>query len=695
MGIGSRYGNRGRRADVACRRVPRAGIDLFIEDGAYTTLTAAVSILMVLALTFSVATAAWSMARAGDVQTAADATALAGSNVVSSYHTAATAVDASILSLGLTGLAVTGVGLAGMLVPVANAAAAEAVDAGVRILKTRNDFATSASRGLQRLEASLPYLVAANAARVCVAQGTDRISYTGAALAVPRDSASDFPALAGEQIPTDGIERTSDELDRAADELSGASEETAGARKRAWLADCGREGRSMRERAGSLSGIGAAENPDFASSISWRPQVGLDRARAYYRWRAQHEAPEGSGVEARANAAARRAFYRFAAEELGRATIDDGGDRVAHTVPLLPRNVAEVKGTRLYTDAAWPTTSGDGGLTLHFDASCPGAVGEAGPKASLQAIDAGSVRTCSVCQFDANDMGAVPAASTSIDNGFEFHLREYTLALDEYVRARNREIELERRAKGSAEEAGDAFEDALAGIAGKRPRIAPPGRAGCVALVVTGETEALGGLESSFAGTAAVPARGAIAASVLAPDPATAENNALGSFFSLLEERSGGSTVVGLVGDVMDLWGTLLVGYGDLAEGLDGLMDGLIGGVSSLGAGPIATWLGDRVKGALAGIGLAPVDLSHRKPVLTDSARVIAASDMPGLADVQGMLRKVPLGTTDPSAILRALEYEVGERIMGAEFTVAEIPLPTGGSIPLTIRLRDLIGGAP
>ena len=95
----------------------RAGIDLFIEDGAYTTLSSAVVILVVLTLLFSSTAAIWSMSRAGDTQVAADSGALAGANVVSSYHTAATVVDASILSLGLAGFATIGTGLVAILIP--------------------------------------------------------------------------------------------------------------------------------------------------------------------------------------------------------------------------------------------------------------------------------------------------------------------------------------------------------------------------------------------------------------------------------------------------------------------------------------------------------------------------------------------------------------------------------------------------
>ena len=76
-------------------------MDLFIEDGAYTTVASACAMLVVLSLLFSSSLAIWSASRAGDVQVGADATALAGENVVSSYHTAATVLDACALSLGL------------------------------------------------------------------------------------------------------------------------------------------------------------------------------------------------------------------------------------------------------------------------------------------------------------------------------------------------------------------------------------------------------------------------------------------------------------------------------------------------------------------------------------------------------------------------------------------------------------------
>ena len=197
----------------------RAGVDLFIEDGAYTTLSSAVVILVMLTLLFSSTAAIWSMSRAGDTQVAADSGALAGANVVSSYHTAATVVDASILSLGLAGFATIGTGLVAILIPGAEPVAGNMVDTGIEIIKTRNKFAKSASEGLQKIETALPYLVAARATQAVSAQDTDSVTYTGTALAVPRTSESDFVALKGSEISTDAIKDTSEDLEFAAEEL--------------------------------------------------------------------------------------------------------------------------------------------------------------------------------------------------------------------------------------------------------------------------------------------------------------------------------------------------------------------------------------------------------------------------------------------------------------------------------------------
>lgn len=678
----------------------RAGIDLFIEDGAYTTLSSAVVILVVLTLVFSSTAAIWSMSRAGDTQVAADSGALAGANVVSSYHTAATVVDASILSLGLAGFATIGTGLVAILIPGAEPVAGNMVDTGIEIIKTRNKFAKSASEGLQKIETALPYLIAARATQAVSAQDTDSVTYTGTALAVPRTSESDFAALKGSEISTDTIKDTSDDLERAAEELRKASEDTAKAKERAWLADCGGSDESsigkyscMWERAKKLAELSDSQNRHEKSSITWEPQIALDRAKIYYRQRLANEKPQGSSVEMKAQSAARKAFYVYAIEEVDRAYIKDDGERFSAYIPLLPRVPNEVRPTELYTDAAWPVSNNDGRTYLHYGAECP--VYQKGTPSGLASVaDYDGRDTCEACGFGVVALGSALMPPSSIRNGFEYHFNEFKEALEDYVECRNKELELERQTEDEADRAGNAFDQAIKALSGERPRIAPPGRNGVVAFAVSGDITSPDQLNSSFNAAVRLGDRGAISAAVLAPDEATAQNNVLSRFFSTLKERSGG--VAGVLDGVMDVWGRLLVGYGDIQGSADELMDEMIkdlgGGGGALGS--IASWLGDTVSASVAALGLEPCDLRLRKPVLTDSANVIKSpgSDIAGLSQAQDKLRSIPLGVTDPKALCEALEYQVERTISGTVFTLAEIPLPGGGSIPLTVDVATLVG---
>lgn len=678
----------------------RAGVDLFIEDGAYTTLSSAVVILVVLTLLFSSTAAIWSMSRAGDTQVAADSGALAGANVVSSYHTAATVVDASILSLGLAGFATIGTGLVAILIPGAEPVAGNMVDTGIEIIKTRNKFAKSASEGLQKIETALPYLIAARATQAVSAQDTDSVTYTGTALAVPRTSESDFAALKGSEISTDTIKDTSDDLERAAEELRKASEDTAKAKERAWLADCGGSDKGsvsscscMWERVKSLTDLSGAQNPHYVSSVTWEPQVALDRAKAYYRQRLANEKPLGEGPEKQADSAARKVFFAYASEEVERAYITEKDGKVSARIPFLPRNPDEARTTELYTDARWPTSEVDKVTYLHYGTDCPNyKKGKPGGLASVADFD--GHETCSECHFGVSSLGYVAIATTSVERGFEYHFDKFKEALEDYVECRNKELELMCQTEDEADRAGNAFDQAIKGLSGERPRIAPPGRNGVVAFAVSGDVTSPDELNSSFNTAVELGDRGAISAAVLAPDDATAQNNVLSRFFSTLKERSGG--VAGVLDGVMDVWGRLFVGYGDIQGSADELMDemikGLGGGSGALGS--IASWLGDTVSASVAALGLEPCDLRLRKPVLTDSANVIKSpgSDIAGLSQAQDKLRNIPLGVTDPKALCEALEYQVERTISGTVFTLAEIPLPGGGSIPLTVDVATLVG---
>ena len=395
----------------------------------------------------------------------------------------------------------------------------------------------------------------------------------------------------------------------------------------------------------------------------------------------------------KAESAARKAFYTYASAEVDRAHITENGDRVSSYIPLLPRNSDEVRATELYTDAVWPTSVNDDKAYLHYGTTCPN-YKKGTPSGFASVADYDGQDKCSKCHFGVSSLGAVAAPSTSIENGFEYHFDEFKKALEEYVKCRNKELELMRQTEDEADRASNAFDQAIKALSGERPRIAPPGRNGVVAFAVSGAISSPDELNSSFNTAVRLGDRGAISAAVLAPDEATAQNNVLSRFFSTLKERSGG--VAGVLDGVMDVWGRLLVGYGDIQGSADELMDemikGLGGGNGALDS--IASWLGDTVSASVAALGLEPCDLRLRKPVLTDSANVIKSpgSDIAGLSQAQDKLRSIPLGVTDPKALCEALEYQVERTISGTVFTLAEIPLPGGGSIPLTVDVATLVG---
>ncbi|MCI1259921.1 MAG: hypothetical protein LKG13_04520, partial [Atopobiaceae bacterium] len=112
MRTGSRSGSERRRAPHGL------GLSLFVDDeGGYTTVAFAVALLVSIALVFSLASAEWTLTRAADVQPVADACALAGANVVGAYSTVATTLDACVLTMGLAGVLVSGVGLVVSAIP--------------------------------------------------------------------------------------------------------------------------------------------------------------------------------------------------------------------------------------------------------------------------------------------------------------------------------------------------------------------------------------------------------------------------------------------------------------------------------------------------------------------------------------------------------------------------------------------------
>lgn len=684
MADGPRFGDRGRARAFL-------GIDAFVDEtGGYTSVSVAVALLVSLALTCSLVSVGWVQRRSADVQTVADACALAGANVVSSYATVATVLDACVLTMGLAGMVTLGAGLVVSAIPGLGAAGAKTVDAARQVFDSRGRFARSAARGLKKVEGTLPLAIVSRSAAVAQESG----SWTGVAMPFPVESQSDFSALDVEVDPTEAAEAAR-RLQEASDRAKEARDRADEAMREAWLADCGADGMCLRERADALAGLAPVSNPSYALPL-WTFGAPLTRARAYYAARLASEAPLGQGTDELTNSAARKAFYEYALEQVGRGhyeQLPDGG--VDLDLPQLFSNVEQLRATTLYSASRWPCTQEGGRTVLHASMECPGARGASAGTASLVALDAGSVARCDTCRMDAQAMGSAPAASTSIDNGFEHYWRIVSEASERYERARNDLAEAEAQMRELAGEGKSAYERAMEALAVPRPRLCPPGAWGCVAVVTGGEREVPAEVTGAFLADSAVPAGAAVAAATLAPDSAAEGNDVLSRFFGVISEGMDGADA-GVLGNIGSLWGELLVGYESAAGNVEAAATKILDGIDGVLGTSVSSWLRDMAKEAIRDAGLAPADLRPRKPVLTNSQYVLDKAGYDHVSSVRDFVSKLP-DTADPVEFARALGREVknelGTRI--GKVTIAELTIPgTEITIPITIDVGELLGAA-
>lgn len=687
MRIGSRCGDRG-----AERKAPVLSVFRDDEEG-FTTVAVALALLLSLTLVFSAASAGWVGSRSAEIQNVADATAMAGVNAVAGFSTIVQVVDACSLSLGLTGIVVFGAGLVLSCVPGLTAVGARACSAGKSILDARTSFVRSATTGIERLEAALPLIVVANSASCVAANCEDGLSYLGCAIPFPQRSRSDFSALSAE-VDDAGMDELSERMREVSKESGEAYERMREALERGWWADCGSTPYSLYERAGSLAGLPAAENRYYPTSDTWTFGAALVRARNYYAARLSAERVQGNNAEELTDSACRRAFYEYALGEMRSGYwVERGDGSVDARMPLLPRNADETRASSLYSRQEWPCTVENGGRVLHCSLSCPGALGPSSGQASLEQLDMGVVARCGSCQMDVGELGRVAAASTSIENGFEYHWRLIVKAAEDYRTARAEWAEAEAKTKELAEEGEGAFEGALDQLSAGGPTLCPPGAWGCVSVVYRSDGSVVPGeLTEAFLQSADLPAGVAVSAAALAPDEDTDGGNVLASFFDSF--GASDSVVGGSLDGLLELWGSLLVGYGSACEGIAEAGGGFLDSFDGVLGGTTGSWLKDQLKGALDAAGLSPVDMRLRKPVLVNTQDVLDQSGCDDVSTVREFVSRLPDATT-PYEFVRSLGVELTDGASGGRVTVAELEIPgTGVSVPLTIDLSAL-GGVP
>lgn len=697
MRAGYRSGN-SDGCESRAARGSRAGHDLlgigcFVDDeGGYTTVAVAVALLVSIALVFGVAGAQWVQSRSADVQAVADASALAGADVVAAYSTIAQVLDACVLSLGLLGVLVLGAGLVLSAIPGLRAVGASVTTAGRNVLDARQRFARSCSDGLEKAEAALPAVIVARSAQVVRANSeVGDADYVGCAIPYLQESQSDFGPLEDDVDGRDLADRAS-ELQKQSAEAEAAHASANEALERGWQADCGDEPYCLWQRAATLAGLSDGENPRYPSSQGWNFGAPLERARAYYRARTEAEAPYDDSVDELTNSAAREAFYRFAADRMNEGYYLTHGDgTVSVYLPELPHTTDGVRATSLYLDPSWPVTNEGGTFVLHSSPDCPAATGESQGLFPLAALDAGLATRCPICGMDVDVMGEVAAASTSTGNGFEHYWRIIAQASRDFEGAHNREAKAEAAKKKAAEGAGNAFDQAINALKVPRPTLCPPGAWGCVSVVVReGETQMPSGLTGSFLPAVAIPPGVAVAAATLAPDSTTSENNVLASFFDAVAGDGEDVSLGGVIDGVMGIWGSLLMSYGSGYGKVSDTADDLFGKLDKTPLSPVSSWLRDRITQVVHDAGFEPNDMRLRKPVLTNSANVLRKG---GVEDVDGFRRVIEAMPADASdlQLAVALGLETAGISEGGVITIAELPIPgTDRTIPLTIDMTKL-----
>lgn len=676
---------------------------LICDDRGFTTVGIAVALLVSIALVLSSTQVYKINSASAEIQEVADAAALAAQNEVAEFVVVVRVCDALVLSMTILGTLTYGVGIVTMCVPATAQLSAKLVEYGQKIFDARDDFARKAAEGLDRLQRALPFLAAVSAARVAAANnetGALAASYFAVAVLVPFEGEQiSTPTLGGEQQLESDLEAQSDAIGDLAYKAEDLACQANDVKQRAFEADCGASpDRCMRERAERLAGLSSSRNPHYQSVDAWSFSVALDRARAYYAARLEQEVPTGT-VKERANSVLRKMYYRYAVDQLSTAYVLDTEEAFSAHFPVLPANTQEMRGTPLYSEAAFPVTDGGTQPIAHAWSGCPGAVGYA-RCVSAQQIEEGDFAVCPQCQFSVSSLGNVAAASSSIDNGFEYHYRIVASAAEEYERLRAdldpAANELKRMVSGLMDQCAEVVKN----LKDVRLETRPPGYAGTIALVVNVERSSVD-LGDGIVGGAVLGARVAVSGATLVEEPASAEGSVLASLLDGFGSDAGAA--IGAARVVLAGWSNLLSAYGTGQEGLSLVAGEVLEMVPILGESGLGEWSADRFREAMESVGLQPAELGSVKPVLINTGYVVGADS--GAFSVtfervrQGALSSSTASTDAFSVVLSGLSFglfELLDSIEGEGIEIARIEFPVGDvSIPVTIALpKSAVDGA-
>ena len=714
-------------AGDACRRR-----DLFVDERGVTTTGMVLSLLITLSLLFTAMQVYRVESASAQVQDVADAAALAAENQVAEFMLVARFCDAVVLSLSLTSITVTGVAIVALCIPGAQTLSSKLIEAGGKVAEARNKFAKSAAKALNALQEALPYYAAACSVAVSSANNSNSEGsrYLGVSILVPvKGEKLEVPEDKKTEKLAEKAEDQQDEIREEAKEADDAAKEANECKERAFMADCGSQKHSMYERAEKLAGLSGGSNPLYHSVDTWSFSVALERARAYYEYRSLNDVPTGGSATEQGQSNLRRNFYSYALDLMGKGYVHESSDFFTAYFPIVPRNTDEVRGTSLYTDRVYPVTeeveekvemvpieNGEAGKAdgagsveevttvethryMHSYAGCPAITHGIAFQESVAYMEANDLEECPVCKFEASKLGNIAFFTHTQDIGFE---KFYDIVAEEAKRY-EKEFEKAQEAKKDAQkDVSDLLgklKEALKGAVGMRIEPEPPGRYGAVALVVNvGNMKAAGVLDGvfvKFSGT--LGPRAAISASTLVDEGSDEGRTALNSLLDGL--REDGNVLAGAAGLVLDAWSWMLKAYGDGQDAITSFVEDGLNALPVAGPSGLGTWVSDKLEDAIETVGLQSVQTAALKPVVVNSAHVLAKGDTAfskGLIEVKRRIVAHPHAATDLfSAVMTDAERAALSQVddLGDSIEIYSIELfgSSGPSIPITIPIPEAV----
>ncbi len=664
--------------------------DLFVDDeGGYTTITVAMSLLLSVVLLVSAAQVKWVQGEAPSIQFVADSAALSAENAVADFYTISRVADAIILSVSLVALTMYGTGIVLCCIPGGAGAGAEIMSLAARVTSIRDRISDSAKQALNSLQKALPYICMVNATTT-ISKNTEEshANYVGTAIPFPMQGDSIFPDPEDITDEAKEFEENGKEISESVEEAEEYLQAMKDAKNKAYESDCGANPNyCMYQRASTLANMNGASNPYYASVDSWSFEVALKRARAYYAARQTFDSLDGSDSEAKTRLECRKLFYQYASKTLEEGYVRGEGETYEAYFPTLPKNTDQMKQTSMYSDAHWWASS-DG--KLHGTSSCTKycSAGGAG-RGSLKQLDSGQFSSCDECGLLSSTLGKIALPSTSINNGFEYHYKIVAEQAEIYEDNCKKAAEAERKAKELAEESFETYADAMKKASSKRYDPKPPGRYGCIAVVTdTSSYDAPSTLTSSLMGTSAsIGTRVAISGAALGEDIPQNGQNLISSMLDGLcqdAKDSGSQNLLGEGADkLMDLWGWALSSYTNGSESLVSGVESTLNSIPVIGETGVGTWAKNAFTDVISSLGLEPPKLSSPKP-LTINTKYILEQDNQDLAQALQNARDI----ANINLSQDSFDFETLGKVI-------EIDIPQSEDIPLPAldEILEYVGG--